>query len=332
MTPLSQDTLFRLEDFTLLTARRKNVLSSPKQYGSSDEDARPYLIEGGWHLIHAPQEIQFQPNTSEAVHRWSPYVQGFSASFVQRTLERYRDEYNVPKVLDPFAGSGTVLVQSKFNGFPSFGIELNPLLHFIASVKVANWHIDPQRWLSTVEMLLDTSRSLSTPNFTAPSFLKSETHFRAPVLRNLEKLKATIDRLDPVDPVMQGIKNLCLLAFASILIDCSNLKRSPCLGYCRTKKVEDDAPFHLFAQKSRQIAADLEFCQSQYAAVLNTPSTVFLGNSMSLGLPEMVDLIITSPPYMNGLDYVMNYKIEMGWLNFGQSHRQLIKRSDGGLR
>lgn len=64
MVPLSQETLFRLEDFTLLTARRKNVIRSPKQYGNSDEDALPYLEERGWQLIHASQEIQVAGNSS----------------------------------------------------------------------------------------------------------------------------------------------------------------------------------------------------------------------------------------------------------------------------
>jgi len=37
------------------------------------------------------------------------------------------------------------------------------------------------------------------------------------------------------------------------------------------------------------------------------------------------DLVITSPPYMNGLDYVMNYKIEMGWLGFTNNHKDAKK-------
>jgi len=40
------------------------------------------------------------------------------------------------------------------------------------------------------------------------------------------------------------------------------------------------------------------------------------------------NLVITSPPYMNGLDYVMNYKIEMGWLEFAASQKNLKKIKD----
>jgi len=119
-----------------------------------------------------------------------------------------------------------------------------------------------------------------------------------------------------------------LLAFASILIDSSNLKRSPCLGYAPTKIVDDETPLRLFARKIEQMAEDLALCQSQYTEFLEVPLRVILGNSMEARPPEVCDLIITSPPYMNGLDYVMNYKIEMGWLGYGQSHHDLKRIKD----
>lgn len=37
------------------------------------------------------------------------------------------------------------------------------------------------------------------------------------------------------------------------------------------------------------------------------------------------ELVITSPPYMNGLDYVMNYKIEMAWLGFTREAKDAKK-------
>jgi SAM-dependent methyltransferase len=328
MSPITQESLFDIEKFTLLTARRVNVLRSPKQYGSSEEDSMPYLQELGVKLISAPQAIQFQPNTNEAIHRWSPYVQGFSASFVQRTLERYRNEYKKPVILDPFAGSGTVLVQSKLNGLKSYGIELNPLLHFIARVKVTSWNISPDRLTAFAQQVTLHQADEVTETASAPHFLKSSTHFQPEVLRNLERLKYAIDSIHPVNLEETQIKDLLLLAFVSILIDCSNLKRSPCLGYCRSKVVENDAPLRLFSEKINQMAEDLRLCQQNHQESLSVESTVFLGNSNQQQLPEKCDLIITSPPYMNGMDYVMNYKIEMGWMGYSQSHRQLKQLKD----
>jgi hypothetical protein len=53
-----------------------------------------------------------------------------------------------------------------------------------------------------------------------------------------------------------------------------------------------------------------------------------LGNSMGYEYKGGFDLALTSPPYMNGLDYVINYKIEMGWLGFAVGHKQLKKIKD----
>ncbi|MGC2205706.1 MAG: hypothetical protein WA719_07290, partial [Thermoplasmata archaeon] len=53
-----------------------------------------------------PGPITFRSNEALPVHRWWPYVQGYSAEFVRGVLEAAA----LPRgatVLDPFAGSGT---------------------------------------------------------------------------------------------------------------------------------------------------------------------------------------------------------------------------------
>jgi DNA modification methylase len=61
---------------------------------------------------------------------------------------------------------------------------------------------------------------------------------------------------------------------------------------------------------------------------MDTTSEIALANSMEYKHQVKYDLVITSPPYMNGLDYVINYKIEMGWLGFGQNHKDLKRLKD----
>jgi len=126
----------------------------------------------------------------------------------------------------------------------------------------------------------------------------------------------------------QKIRDLIRLAFSSILVDCSNLKRSPCLGYCRNKKVYDETPFVLLDRKIHQIVWDLRIIQSQYDRYIKTESKVVLANAMDYRHDWKFDLAVTSPPYMNGMDYVINYKIEMGWLGFSKSHKDLKKTKD----
>lgn len=303
-------------------ARRRNILRSPKKDGSSDIDSLPYLKELNIEIFENKQSIQFASNINERIHRWAPYVQGFSASFVQSVLDRYKNEYDDPVILDPFAGCGTVLVQAKLNGYKSFGTELNPLLQFIADTKLNCWDISPNYLLKVHNSTQRNKRSR------APSFLKSYTQFNEGVLRNLEIIKGEIEAIEAGTEKQRKVKDLIRLAFSSILIDSSNLKRSPCLGYYKSKKVYDTAPFVLLDQKIRQIAEDLRIIHTQYKDFINTESEVFLANAMVFDPHRKFDLVLTSPPYMNGLDYVMNYKIEMGWLGFVNNHKELKKIKD----
>lgn len=319
---IAQNTLFDKKIFPQLSVRQFNILKSPKKNGTAFADSKKYLEELNIEIENSHQPIQFLSNTKEPIHRWSPYVQGFSALFVQKVFDKYKQEYRNPIIFDPFVGSGTVPTQSKINGFSSYGIELNPLLHFVAKTKVDSWDVNPDKLLSIAGHLS------AKKSFYAPEFLKSDKQFKPKVLRNLEKIKSGIDSFSPASSEDSKIKNLMLLAFASILIDCSNLKRTPCLGYSRSKKVEDNAPFHLFAEKIEEMANDLRLIQSKYKTRINSFVEIYLANSMEYKPKTKYDLAITSPPYMNGLDYVINYKIEMGWLGFGQDHKDLKKIKD----
>lgn len=299
-----------------LDARTVNILKSPKRGGSSLRDSQQYLSELGVPLSENRQPIQFTRNQNVPIHRWAPYVQGFSASFVQSLFDRYRGDYVRPKVIDPFAGCGTVLVQAKVNGYQSFGVELNPLLQFIAHTKVNSWAVNPANLLSAYHALKWDTLS------DEPSFLRSPRQFRPGVLSNLKRIKGGIDTFVPLNDEERTIKDLLTIAFASILTDCSNLKRTPCLGYWKGKEVEPGAPVELFRQAVYQIAEDLNFIRQMYGDNINVRGEVVCANSMFYEFQDLYDLAITSPPYMNGMDYVMNYKIEMAWLGFIKSQRE----------
>ncbi len=170
-----------------------------------------------------------------------------------------------------------------------------------------------------------TSRDKPLP---APSFLKSHSHFDEGVLKNLEILRGGIESIKPRSQKQKKAKDLIKLAFSSILIESSNLKRSPCLGYCKHKEIYDTAPFVLLNQKIYNIADDLNIIHSQYREFMHTPSKVVLANAMEFRHRNKFDLVVTSPPYMNGLDYVINYKIETGWLGFVNDHKHLKRVKD----
>jgi DNA modification methylase len=299
------------------SVRKLNILASPKQGGCSNADSDKYLKELGIAIIDDHQPIQFTQNQKQLIHRWAPYVQGFSADFVQNILDKYKSTYKNPYILDPFAGCGTVPVQAKLNGIHSFGVEINPLMQYITSVKLDSWNTDPE------ELLLKYRQMDFNKTADYPSFLKTEKQFEPHILEGLCHIKGAIEHLH------KKTKDKCIIdlfkvAFCSILIDSSNLKRSPCLGYAM-KTLDKNTPYILFDQKVNQIAEDLAVVQKLYKKNIKTKASVNLANSMEFDYTDAYDLVITSPPYMNGMDYIINYKIEMAWLGFADNQKTLKK-------
>ena len=266
--------------------------------------------------------ITFTHNEDKPVHRWSPYVQGFSASFVDAVLTRYKLPHG-SIILDPYVGSGTVLVCAKMKQLDSIGVELSPLLTFMAQVKT-RWEPDE----ISVATVQSESERISNMwgkidgNISMPFLKETRSHFNEKILQALSKLKESILTVED-----HNVQALFLLAFASILVASSNLKRSPCLGYAKKKMLTYDAPFKYFKEKVAQMINDLQTLQAQRSKWADV--TIITGDSRTQTYePESVDLAITSPPYANGLDYVTNYKLEMAWLGKATSYDDLRRLRD----
>lgn len=89
--------------------------------------------------LYAVEETQnsttFQDNMKLPLHRWYRYTAGFSGAWVGSLLEKGKSEGR-HRVIDPFAGSGTVMVESMMHGVDSYGVESNPYVYNIATAKL----------------------------------------------------------------------------------------------------------------------------------------------------------------------------------------------------
>jgi len=87
-----------------------------------------------------------------AAHDWYRFVLSFPPHLVRDYLARF-DASAEKRVLDPFCGTGTTIVECKKLGVPSVGVEANSMAHFASATKV-NWDIDPHE-------LEDSSRHIA---------------------------------------------------------------------------------------------------------------------------------------------------------------------------
>ncbi len=257
--------------------------------------------------------IQFSPNERLPAHRWWPYVQGFSAEFVTQICSRYGVRQG-SVVLDPFCGSGTVPIVARQLGALGIGIDMMPIVAFVADAK-CEWGVAPGA-LSDLAGAVLADRS--PPTLSPPFLRETSKQFRLEVLRSLLRLKENIWSLG-TGPTQKLLR----LAFSSILIDCSNLKRAPCLGYTNKKGLDADSPYRLFELAVSRIAEDLTVLQMRREG-WGPPAEILCGDAGEVQLrPESIDLAVTSPPYVNGMDYPTNYKIDLAWMDFVRSYEEL---------
>ena len=104
-----------------------------------------------------------EKDTTKHVHRLHPYKGKFVPQLVEYFIDDHIDDYKQETyfsrgdiVLDPFAGSGTTLVQAKEMGIHSIGIDISQFNCMIANTKLADYDLDLLE-----QTLKDTKRALT---------------------------------------------------------------------------------------------------------------------------------------------------------------------------
>jgi DNA methylase len=87
------------------------------------------------------------------IHDWYRFVLSYPPHLVRTYLQRFAIT-NKQRVLDPFCGTGTTLVECKKLGIASFGLEANPMA-CLASRTKTNWEPNPDKLLKHAQELAD---------------------------------------------------------------------------------------------------------------------------------------------------------------------------------
>jgi excisionase family DNA binding protein len=82
------------------------------------------------------RDTAFTENHDRTLHRWVPWIAGFSGSFVAGVLEQAERKRHRLRVLDPFAGVGTTLIEALKHGNDAIGFEINPYAALACKAKV----------------------------------------------------------------------------------------------------------------------------------------------------------------------------------------------------
>ena len=268
-------------------------------------------------------------------------------SFPPHLVQEYLDRFGMRHgntVLDPFAGTGTTLVECKKRGIASVGIESNPMAQFASSVKL-DWSVDPTALSDYASAVAERTRTdiardghsdwNDLPLFTADNGTRAPLWCLTPEQAKLLlkdsisplPLHKTLVLLDAIDSCGDfPLPRYGRLALAHALVrDIGNLKFGPEVG---VGKLKNDAPVvDSWLAHMRTMIDDLVQTRDRTAV----PACIHEGDARRVDqilLPCSVDAVITSPPYPNEKDYTRTTRLEsviLGLIGDASGLRELKK-------
>lgn len=287
--------------------------------------------------------MHFGKNKKLPIHRWYPFVEGYSKEFIESIIN---EQKNKPKLcLDPFSGSGTTATELQSMGIDCISFEVNPLMYKLSRVKISSnkYSIDiikediiklkSEIYNNNVEPILN----LQVFKTLVENEEKKKWNLNKKIYFAVQKIKKAISKIENI-----LYQDLYTIALANILIDVSNLYRNgKCLSYKKNWKdnqiTEEDVYNSFFNIINDVFIVDISILHdNSNNSVVDNSEKIYLGDCRDLISKyiedESIDIVITSPPYLNSRDYTDSYMLELKTLGFVSTHKDIKELRKHTLR
>ncbi|WP_157450305.1 hypothetical protein [Bradyrhizobium sp. ARR65] len=222
------------------------------------------------------------------------------------------------RVLDPMMGSGTVLAVARARGHMAFGIDIDPLAVLLA--RVWTTAVDPAKVKAQAAAVLERAKgdfSVRRASDAYPSHADADTRsfvrywFDDYARRQLAALADAIHRVRD-----SHIRDALWCAFSRLIITKqAGASLALDLSHSRPHKAFQRAPIKPF---NKFVAAVDHVLKNtiRIDQLKRGPATrVSLGDARSLPIATgTIDLVLTSPPYLNAIDYMRCSKFSLVWM------------------
>jgi hypothetical protein len=261
--------------------------------------------------------VNFKNNARTPVHRWYYFKEGYSHELVEKLLTEFEIK-NRSTVLDPFAGSGTTLLECQWKGVNSKGIDINPFFTFVQRTKLDWFKYNLEELRTEIKKLFKIQ--VKEPNIKAPELSSFSKVYLPKVLEQLLFFKEIVVDLD------DGLtKNFLLLGLASILEEVSLIKKDgKGLKFVEGRRAVSIKK--VFLNQLNNMFADIRHLKSSFFhSVNNAEGEVFTADTrkeIDFIDKDSIDLIMFSPPYLNTFDYTEVYKLELWFLDYVKNYAE----------
>ena len=251
----------------------------------------------------------FRDSLRAPVHRWFTYPAGYSHKLVESKIRQYGLKRG-GWIADPFLGTGTTSLSARTEGVNSIGVEAHSFVFWIAKTKLHSEY-DADALARDAERVLRSAEALYESGVECGDIWPALVYkcFSEKTLKQLYALRTAIQEHD-ADAHRRDFLKVALTAILRVVTSAGAGWPYIAPGKYAGRLAQRDA-FEEFGKRCALMLDDI-------AAVrfLNPPSSehrLINGDARSLAdyaPAESVDLLLTSPPYLNNYDYADRTRLE----------------------
>lgn len=255
----------------------------------------------------------FSLNKTEPIHRWYSYVEGYSSCLIAEELKTLLAlKPNIETIYDPFCGTGTTALVASTYGINSFYSESNPFMQTVIETKI-----------NEVQKLDDVATSMLIEYLALVNDMKIEKYaswngfekfFGERQLSELLTIKNLIFQEDN-----ESVKRILALALSAVVVKVSKMTRRGDLRYATEKEYREENVLECFTDKLNEMIFDIQ----HHRTIVKCGTTKVSDDARDNDYVDTFDCVITSPPYLNGTNYIRNTKLELKLNDFITSENDL---------
>ncbi|MEI9953696.1 MAG: DNA methyltransferase [Pseudomonadota bacterium] len=253
--------------------------------------------------------------TMAHVHGFHSYPARLHPETASRLVESFSPADG--RVLDPFCGSGTVLVEARRLGRQAFGIDANPLAVELASLKSHGStpeFAEALTMAATVVVAHADARRLQKLGPTRKYGAADRELYDAHVLLELDGLRDGIFKIKTSE-----VRRALLLVLSAALTKVSK-KVGDTAPRTAPKRLAGGFTIRFFETKAKDLAKRLlEYSALLPASAPEPKCAVGDARDLSQITPESLDLILSSPPYPGVYDYFDHHELRLRWLGLDET-------------
>jgi len=253
-----------------------------------------------------------------------PYPAKAVPEMIHDLLIKFKENYNIKNVLDPFVGSGTVALESKRLGLDFYGSDLNPLAVLLAQTK----SLSIKEYPIVKRILLDFISCINMENmkksiYKIESFQNIDYWYKEENIRQLSYIKNCIRLfLKSLSTSYRKSVSLIVLTAFSATVRESSLTRNDEFKLYRLSEVDINKfnvnSIEIFLKRVDELLNMIQMVNSNIN--INSKSEIYLHNAKDLSFMRniKVDLILTSPPYgdsQSTVAYGQFSRLSLQWIS-----------------